>query len=300
MTGFWALPVSGGGLAWRWHGIIAGATCQAGGARHGAQKRLSSTSTGASNAMKLRALFILFFLGLASTLACAQPSFLAGQMKFARVRDAMAEKSELLKNRLAAHGLKTDDFDLLIVAYKAERILELHAKKRSAQRYEKLASYPICALSGSPGPKRAQGDFQIPEGFYRIDRFNPASAYHLSLGIDYPNRADRIKSRAANLGGDIFIHGDCVTIGCLPMTDDKIREIYLYAVHARNNGQTRIPVYIFPFRMQDATLARHATRHRNRAELLVFWNNLKKGYDKFTQDKQELDISITQSGDYRF
>lgn len=68
----------------------------------------------------------------------------------------------------------------------------------------------------------------------------------MSLGLNYPNLSDRKKSKATNLGGDIFIHGDCVTIGCLPMTNELIKEIYLYAIYAKNNGQEKIPVYIFP------------------------------------------------------
>jgi murein L,D-transpeptidase YafK len=247
----------------------------------------------------MKTLLFILALGMCSSLATAQ-SFLAEQVKFGRVRAALAEKETLLHKTLAAHGLKTDDLNILIVAYKAERILELYAKRRSATRYEKLASYDICNVSGVLGPKRAIGDFQIPEGFYRINRFNPFSNYHLSLGIDYPNRSDRIKGKAPELGGDIFIHGNCVTIGCLPMTDDKIREIYLYAVHARNNGQTQIPVYIFPFRMQAATLEKYAARYRNRPELLAFWKNLKQGHDKFLRERQELSISVAQNGDYRF
>lgn len=89
----------------------------------------------------------------------------------------------------------------------------------------------------------------------------------------------------ARLGGDIFIHGDCVTIGCLPMTNDKIKEIYLLAIHARNNGQSRIPVYIFPFEMTDINMKKH-TEHPD------FWKNLKNGYDTFFANPKELTIKV--------
>jgi len=227
--------------------------------------------------------------------------FLGQQQQYARVRGALLRRTEALDRSLGAHGLKSDDLNILIVAYKSEAVLELYAKKPDAMRYRKLTSYPICASSGNPGPKRKKGDGQVPEGFYRIDRFNPASNYHLSLGINYPNAADRLKTHAADPGGDIFIHGSCVTIGCLPMTDAVIEEIYLYAVHARNSGQKAIPVYIFPFRMTQENMKKYETiYHKKQPEMLDFWHNLKKGYDKFIESGKELTVSVMKNGDYDF
>ncbi|HET6244741.1 MAG TPA: hypothetical protein VFF35_09525 [Bacteroidia bacterium] len=140
----------------------------------------------------------------------------------------------------------------------------------------------------------------MPEGFYHIDRYNPVSNFYLSLGINYPNQADKKKSNSTNLGGDIFIHGSCVTIGCLPMTDDKIKEIYLFAIQARNNGQLRIPVYIFPFKMTDQNFNTNKTKYKNNPELLYFWANLKIGFDRFEQDKKELKFSYDNNGNYSF
>ena len=85
---------------------------------------------------------------------------------------------------------------------------------------------------GQPWPQATQGDSQVPEGFYHMDRFNPLSNFHLSLGVSYPNQSDRILGASGRLGGDIFIHGDCVTIGCVPITDEGIRE----AVRDRHRG----------------------------------------------------------------
>ena len=150
------------------------------------------------------------------------------------------------------------------------------------------------------GPKRKQGDNQVPEGFYHIDAFNPFSNFYLSLGLNYPNQSDRKKSKAANLGGDIFIHGDCVTIGCLPMTNDKIKEIYIYAIQARQSGQLKIPVYIFPFRQTDENMKKYKSTYQNNQELLGFWNNLKVGYDKFQKDFQELKVRVDANGNYLF
>jgi murein L,D-transpeptidase YafK len=148
------------------------------------------------------------------------------------------------------------------------------------------------------GPKRKEGDGQVPEGFYHINVFNPSSNYYLSLGINYPNKADKINSNHKSLGGNIFIHGSCVTIGCLPMTDDLIKEIYLFAIYARNNGQTKIPVYIFPYKMSKAN---HQEHLKTASPLqMSFWENLKKGYDVFESKKQELAFTVNSKGEYIF
>ena len=230
----------------------------------------------------------------------AQSGFLAGQSRYPRVRAALEEKAETIDACLATHGLDRGRFHILITAYKVEGLLEIHAKDREESAYRKIAEYRICARSGSPGPKRRQGDRQVPEGFYYIDRFNPSSNYHLSLGISYPNGADRIRCDASDPGGDIFIHGSCVTIGCLPMTDDQIREIYLYAVYARDNGQTRIPVYIFPFRLEENNLDAYIRRYAPGEELTAFWENLRQGYTLWRDSGRELTFSVDRTGNYVF
>jgi murein L,D-transpeptidase YafK len=105
---------------------------------------------------------------------------------------------------------------------------------------------------GSLGPKRIQGDYQVPEGFYYVNEFNPNSNYHLALGLNYPNASDKILSDSVQPGGDIYIHGSCVTTGCIPIKDDQIEELYVLTTFARNLGQDFIPVHIFPVRFNNA------------------------------------------------
>lgn len=226
--------------------------------------------------------------------------FLAEQLRYERVRVAHARKNAALEKLLRQAGIETGDLNILLLAYKAEGVLELYAKSGAASRYRKLRSYAICQVPGNLGPKRQLGDEQVPEGFYHIDRFNPRSNYLLSLGINYPNAADKIKSRGKNPGGDIFIHGACVSIGCLPMTDDKIQEIYLYAVHARNSGQRKIPVYIFPFRMTRANMQEYAASNAGHPALLRFWKSLEKGYARFSENARALPVRIDEKGEYVF
>lgn len=100
-----------------------------------------------------------------------------------------------------------------------------------------LRDYRI-ALGASPvGPKQFEGDMKTPEGAYVIDRRNPNSQYYLSVGISYPNEADRTYARSVGKdpGGDIFIHGTAGqnrgkgpdwTAGCIAVKDREIEEIY--------------------------------------------------------------------------
>lgn len=240
-------------------------------------------------------LSLLFFL-----MTSFSTNFITEQKKFERVRKAYTEKETLLTERLKNLNLNLNNIHVLITAFKQEQELDLYVKSKNDVNYKKITTYAICASSGRLGPKRKQGDYQVPEGFYHIDRFNPASNYYLSLGINYPNQSDKIKSTAPNLGGDIFIHGECVTIGCLPMTNDKIKEIYIYAIQAKQNGQLKIPVYIFPFRFTKENTLAFQNQYKSSEALLKFWNNLKSGYEKFHNDFQELKITINKNGDYLF
>jgi len=244
-------------------------------------------------------LAVIFLVNGLFTYANAQ-SFLKEQSKYARVQNAIETKHKLIFENLKTHHLTSDNFNLLITVFKAEMKLLLYAKSKTATTYTLIATYDICAGSGELGPKRAYGDNQVPEGFYYINRYNPASNYYLSLGISYPNASDKIKSKAKNMGGDIFIHGNCVTIGCMPMTDDKIKEIYLYAMYAHNNGQTQIPVYIFPFKMDDKNFENYKLKNKTNVALIRFWQNIKIGYDKFFQSQRQLNVTVDTNGKYVF
>lgn len=229
-----------------------------------------------------------------------QGDFLTHQKKHEKVRKALNEKQSILERTLKDVDLNITQMHVLFVAYKDEDVFEVYAKKPKDTRYIKIRSYNICSRSGALGPKRQQGDGQVPEGFYSIDRFNPFSHYYLSLGIDYPNLSDKRKSSAPDLGGNIFIHGSCVTIGCLPLTDEFIKEVYVLAVHARNNGQAKIPVYIFPFKMSDENMKAYQKTYRDRKDLISFWENLKMGYDRFIDSSKALTFKISATGEYVF
>ncbi len=243
---------------------------------------------------------IILILGIVLSSFTIQSEFISEQKKYEKVRTAFGEKQVYLENKLNEHKIKLSNVNLLFVVFKDDDLLDVYAKSKTESSYRKILSYKICSRSGELGPKRKQGDRQVPEGFYHIDRYNPTSNFYLSLGINYPNLSDKRKSNANNPGGDIFIHGSCVTIGCLPMTDNYIKEIYVLAVHAKNNGQSKIPVYIFPFQMTDQNLLNYKNNFKSNKELISFWDNLKPGYDIFFSNFKELKVKVADNGDYIF
>ncbi len=153
---------------------------------------------------------------------------------------AILEKKPQLKGVAESAGGK-----LRILVFKNERSVEVHAPGWKAPRI-----YPMTAFSGSLGPKLREGDGQIPEGIYGIEYLNPNSSYYLSLKVTYPNASDRARAKVdgrTNLGGDIMIHGKAVTIGCVPVGDDAIEDIFYLASAV---GIKNVSVVIAPYDMR--------------------------------------------------
>lgn len=221
------------------------------------------------------------------------------QRKFPRVRTAFSEKETTVQTLFKKAQVRYPPRKIFIRIFKYERRLELWAMGTDTDTFKIITKYPFCSSSGELGPKRRQGDFQIPEGFYYIDRFNPMSNFYLSLGLNYPNASDRILGKKGNLGGDIFIHGDCVTIGCIPITDDKIKELYLIAVKAKSNGQKKIPVHIFPFNFSDKKNGTYFKTEKAYSRFQAFWQELKPAFFFFEKYRRLQPIRINkQSGQY--
>lgn len=170
-------------------------------------------------------------IALTALAACAQPDVRDDEPRpRATVASRLAEYGPAARARLAG------DFARAGVTYPPSRVTFI-ALKDTAQlevwadgRY--LRTYAVQAASGELGPKLREGDLQVPEGIYKIDWLNPNSAYHLSLHVDYPNDSDRRRAAAesrTSLGGDIMIHGDAVSIGCLAMGDRAAEDLFVLA-----------------------------------------------------------------------
>lgn len=194
---------------------------------------------------------------------------------------------------LQKKDLTDQPFSLFLRVFKHEDVIEAWVKSDTAKVYQLLKSFPVCRKSGDLGPKRQQGDLQVPEGVYYVDRFNPNSSYHLSLGLNYPNASDKKRGHPTTPGGDIFIHGDCVSVGCLPITNPLIEELYSLAEKAKTYEHP-IAVHIFPFRMD----AEHAASLSQGSTHLAFWKELRPIY-QFFEDNQVLPIiSVSPQGEY--
>jgi hypothetical protein len=217
-----------------------------------------------------------------------------------RVAAARRAKGKAVAQLCADAGIGYPPRELFLRAFKHEAELEVWARSTSGA-CRLLKTYPILAASGRLGPKRREGDRQVPEGFYRIDRFNPESLYHLSLGLDYPNASDRILSDPERPGSDIFIHGKDVTVGCLPMGDDAIEELFLLALDTRDAVGREIAVHIFPARMRGASWAELEREYAvNQPELREFWAALRHGFEAFERDRIPPHPTVEPDGAYRF
>lgn len=142
-------------------------------------------------------------------------------------------------------GVKYPPRDVALLAFKKERNIQLWAKNESGP-WHYVSNYPLTAFSGRLGPKLKENDLQIPEGIYRLTTFNPFSSMHLSMMINYPNQFDRlqaIKDGRRQLGGNIFLHGKSLSVGCLAIGDKAIDELFLLA---RRVGLNHVRIIIAP------------------------------------------------------
>ena len=113
---------------------------------------------------------------------------------------------------------------------------------------------------------------------------NPNSQFHLAFNLGFPNAYDKANKRT---GDFLMVHGKCKSAGCYAMTDALIEEIYALARESYIGGQETIHVHAFPFRMNDANIARHKTN-----EHFAFWTTLKEGYDYFETSKQVPAVAV--------
>ena len=166
------------------------------------------------------------------------------------IESASAQYSAKVDGSLQTNFVKTQidstNFEMAILAFKKEQVLEVYVRKNKTENWKLLKKYGFTAFSGKIGPKLKEGDRQIPEGIYQMEYLNPNSRYHLSIKVSYPNAFDKKMAKQdgrTDLGGDIMIHGKNVTIGCIPLGDDNIEEVYILATKAKNR---RFPIIIAP------------------------------------------------------
>lgn len=143
---------------------------------------------------------------------------------------------------IGAFAVGLSGCDSKIRHYEGPAVTSVVVKKQQRKMYllhrgKVLRQYDIGLGFAPEGHKEQRGDGRTPEGVYKIDRRNPDSRFHLSLGISYPNAQDvaRAQTMGVHPGGDIFIHGRPKayqdgkrdwTWGCIGVTNDEIEDIY--------------------------------------------------------------------------
>jgi len=244
---------------------------------------------------------LAFFVLLSSVSIIAQPSFFDAQKKYPRVASAMKQKEDTLKRRATSLGLEWPIKQVYIRSFKYDSQLEVWARNSSNEPYKLFKTYKVCAMAGSLGPKRIEGDYQVPEGCYYITEFNPKSEYNMSLKLNYPNESDKMLSDSLRPGGGIYIHGSCITVGCIPIMDEQIAELYVIAASAKSSGEDFIPVHIFPIRYNNKTSVEYLTKvSRGDSDLQKFAVKMKEIYDYFEKEKKLPLIAVNGQGEYVF
>ncbi len=185
--------------------------------------------------------------------------------------------------RLEAKGLKPGQ-PVYLRIFKAQSELEVWFEKDGT--FQLFDTYPICHWSGTLGPKTHEGDKQTPEGFYTVTsrQLHRLGRWRQALNLGFPNAYDESLKRN---GSYILVHGGCSSVGCFAMTNPVIEEIYTLTAAALRAGQRYVPVHVFPFRMSEATLAKHQD-----SEWHPFWSELKAGFDSFERTKRPPQVSV--------
>lgn len=219
----------------------------------------------------------------------------------ARSREAIERIRPSLEKKLQEKGFYWGA-PIFIRIFKAEKCLEVWL--HNGRGFRLFKRFEICTYGWQGlGPKTTAGDGVAPEGFYYVTprQLNPYSRYHLAFNLGYPNLYDCRKGRT---GSALMVHGACVSVGCFAMTNARMEMIYALADAALREGQPFFRVHIFPFPMTEKMMASHcrsanSESSQERCRWLVFWRNLKEGYDYFERHHQPPNVQL-RHGRYVF
>ncbi|MEO7445977.1 MAG: L,D-transpeptidase family protein [Ferruginibacter sp.] len=236
---------------------------------------------------------------LITTLSQAQNSVSPTAKQNYRASEVFSRMEDSVKKQFERQKLAWPPEAMYIRSFKYDRQLEVWVRGEAGEPYKLFKTYKVCMQSGTMGPKRMEGDYQVPEGFYYINEFKPNSNYHLSLGLNYPNASDRILSDSLRPGNNIYIHGNCVSTGCIPVMDGPIEELYIIASNVKAAGQDFIPVHVFPIRYNVKKSMDYLTEAlKENPTLSGFNKNIRVVFDFFESKKQLPIIMVNRTGDY--
>lgn len=162
--------------------------------------------------------------------------------------------TERLQSSFETAGVGFPPREVALLVFKDVWRLDLYCRDDSQQPWKFIKAYPVLGMSGTVGPKRVEGDRQVPEGIYGVEGLNPNSRFHVSLRLDYPNAFDRhwgAEEGRTRLGSDIMIHGGSASIGCLAMGDPAAEDLFTLAAHASSEN-VRVMICPMDFRTVDS------------------------------------------------
>ena len=222
------------------------------------------------------------------------------QLRYHHVKTAYAEHLSTMLANLQTHQVSVSDLNVLLRVFKEERTVELWIKAKKDAVFHFVKSFPILALSGLPGPKKNKNDQQVPEGFYRINKLLPQSSCCLGATIHFPNVADGIILRNAGLRvpakENVYLYGEENTKGNIRLSNNHMKELYIYLVEAKNNDAAGIPIHIFPFKMTPGNREAKALLHKNDSLLIRFWDHIEPGYFIFENSHTIARYSYSRMG----
>jgi murein L,D-transpeptidase YafK len=209
----------------------------------------------------------------------------------ARDQGARSRRTATVEKLFADAGVSFPATQVLFRVFKKEHKLEVWANDAKGAAMKPIATYGICRISGDVGPKRHEGDRQVPEGFYEIPGMWTDTPYHLALDVNYPNPYDRAQTPNSP-GSAILVHGSCVSIGCISMSDERIEELWTIAAPLYRHGET-VKLHIFPSRNMKELMA-----NPEEAEHVAFWRLIEPTLDKFNDDHVLATVTFDWKRDY--
>lgn len=252
------------------------------------------------NTRHLNIVFTCFFAVVAHGILFSQTSYINYAKSSGKSPDLFSKVEDSLKKQFEDKKLQWPPQQLYLRSFKYDRQMEVWVKEdANTGGFKLFKTYKVCMQSGTMGPKRMEGDYQVPEGFYYINEFNPNSNYHLALGLNYPNASDKILSDSLRPGNSIYIHGSCVSTGCIAITDFPIEELFILATQVKEQGQDFIPVHVFPVKYSVKKSFEYlAQATKENLSLQTFAVTLKSAFDYFDAKKQLPLILINKKGEY--
>jgi murein L,D-transpeptidase YafK len=209
---------------------------------------------------------------------------------------------------------------VLLRTFKLEKECELWAGNNK-DPLAFVKTFRVCAFDDAPGPKLMVQDGKTPEGFYESYELygspywwmwmqltskeidlpgEPNVGSSFRLCINYPNAADLARTKrlgSRGPGGEICIHGNCVSAGCISFRNRAFLAVYYCATmhNVAKNGS--LQVQIFPFRFSEENKKRYCGSYdvMNEKELLAFWKNLEEGNAVF--EKTHRPVRFTYNKD---